>query len=61
LIAIVGLIELLGVANLISAQQDWLGVRREPYVFIALIYFVGNAIMAWYSRRLESRLSVGQR
>jgi general L-amino acid transport system permease protein len=61
LIAIVGLIELLGVANLISAQQDWLGIRREPYVFIALIYFVGNAIMAWYSRRLESRLSVGQR
>jgi general L-amino acid transport system permease protein len=61
LIAIVGLIELLGVANLISAQQDWLGVRREPYVFIALIYFIGNAVMAWYSRRLESRLSVGQR
>lgn len=56
LIAIVGLIELLGAANLISAQQDWLGIRREPYVFIALIYFVGNAIMAWYSRRLESQL-----
>jgi general L-amino acid transport system permease protein len=61
LIAIVGLIELLGVANLISAQQNWLGVRREPYVFIALIYFFGNAVMAWYSRRLESRLGVGQR
>lgn len=58
LIAIVGLIELLGAANLISAQQDWLGVRREPYVFIALIYFVGNAVMAWYSRRLESQLGV---
>jgi general L-amino acid transport system permease protein len=61
LIAIVGLIELLGVANLISAQQDWLGIKREPYVFIALIYFIGNAVMAWYSRRLETRLSVGQR
>ncbi|MFZ0546841.1 MAG: amino acid ABC transporter permease [Candidatus Promineifilaceae bacterium] len=61
LIAIVGLIELLGVANLISAQQDWLGVRREPYVFIAIIYFIGNALMAWYSRRLESRLGIGQR
>lgn len=61
LIAIVGLIELLGAANLISAQQDWLGVRREPYVFIAIIYFIGNALMAWYSRRLESRLGVGQR
>lgn len=61
LVAIVGLIELLGVANLISAQQDWLGVRREPYVFIALIYFIGSAVMAGYSRRLEARLGVGRR
>lgn len=61
LVAIVGLVDLLGAANLISAQQDWLGVRREPYVFIALVYFVGSGIMAWYSRRLESQLGVGQR
>lgn len=61
LVAIVGLVELLGVANLISAQPDWLGVRREPYVFIAVIYFIGSAIMAGYSRRLESRLGVGER
>ncbi len=59
LVAIVGLVDLLGAANLISAQQDWLGVRREPYVFIALIYFVGSGIMAWYSRRLESQLGTG--
>ncbi|MCO5189088.1 MAG: ABC transporter permease subunit [Anaerolineae bacterium] len=61
LVAIVGLIELLGVANLISAQPDWLGVRRAPYVFIAVIYFVGSALMAWYSRRLERRMGVGER
>ena len=61
LVAIVGLVELLGVANLISAQPDWLGVRREPYVFIAIIYFIGSAIMAGYSRRLESQLGVGER
>jgi general L-amino acid transport system permease protein len=61
LVAIVGLIELLGVANLISAQPDWLGVRREPYVFIAMIYFTGNFLMATYSRRLERKLGVGER
>jgi general L-amino acid transport system permease protein len=61
LIAIVGLIEFLGVANLIAAQPDWLGVRREPYVFIAIVYFIGSAVMAGYSRRLEARLGVGQR
>jgi len=61
LVAIVALIELLGVANLISAQPDWLGVRREPYVFIAAIYFIGSFSMAVYSRRLERRLGVGER
>lgn len=61
LVAIVGLVELLGVATLISSQPDWLGVRREPYVFIALIYFVGSALMAFYSRRLERRMGVGER
>ena len=61
LIAIVGLVEFLGVANLITAQPNWLGVRREPYVFIAIIYFVGSAVMAGYSRRLEVQLGVGQR
>lgn len=61
LVAIVGLVEFLGVANLITAQPDWLGVRREPYVFIALVYFMGSSIMAGYSRRLEARLGVGQR
>ena len=61
LVAIVGLTDLLGAATLISAQPDWLGVRREPYIFIALIYFVGSAVMAGYSRRLEARLGVGER
>ncbi|MFO7538788.1 MAG: amino acid ABC transporter permease [Chloroflexota bacterium] len=61
LVSIVGLVDLLGAANLISSQPDWLGVRREPYIFIAIIYFVGCAIMAGYSRRLEKQLGVGER
>ena len=61
LVAIVGLVDLLGAANLISAQTDWLGVRTEPYIFLALIYFAGSAVMAGYSRRLEAQLGVGER
>lgn len=55
LIAIVGLVELLGVANLITAQPNWLGVRREPYIFLMFIYFFGSWIMVTLSRRMESR------
>jgi ABC-type amino acid transport system permease subunit len=53
LIAIVGLVELLGVANLISAQPNWLGVRREPYIFLMFVYFFGSWIMVTLSRRME--------
>jgi general L-amino acid transport system permease protein len=61
LVAIVGLFDLLGIANSIASQPQWLGVRREAYLFIAIIYYVGSAAMTAYSRRLELRLGVGER
>lgn len=61
LVAIVGLFELLGVTKLITANPQWLGLRQELYVFAGVVYFTGSFIMSWYSRRLESQLSVGQR
>lgn len=61
LVAIVGLLDILGVANAISAQPQWLGVRREAYLFLAALYFVGSALMVAYSRRLERRMGLGER
>ncbi len=61
LVAIVGLAELLGVVTLIVSNPNWLGLRQELFVFIGIIYFTGSFIMSWYSRRLETRLGVGQR
>ena len=60
LVAIVGLFELLGITNVIIGNPQWIGLRRELYVFAGIIYFTGSFIMSWYSRRLESRLRVGQ-
>ena len=61
LVAIVGLLDVLGIANTISAQPEWLGVRREAYLFLAFLYFAGSAVMAGYSRRLEKRMGLGER
>ena len=61
LVSIVGLLDLLGVANTLSAQPQWLNVRREAYLALAILYFIGSAIMAGYSRRLERRLGLGER
>jgi general L-amino acid transport system permease protein len=61
LVAIVGLFELLGIIGVIVNNPQWLGLRQELYVFAGVIYFTGSFLMSWYSRRLEARLSVGQR
>ncbi len=61
LVFLVGLFDLLAVANNISGQPDWINVRTEPYLLLAVIFFFGSAIMAGYSRRLETQLGVGER
>ncbi len=60
LVSIVGLFDLLGITRTIIANDQWLGLRRELYIFLAVVYFVGSAIMSWYSRRLEKQLAIGQ-
>ena len=61
LVAIVGLFELMGIIKVIVANPQWLGLRQELFVFAGIVYFTGSFIMSWYSRRLESRLRVGER
>lgn len=59
LVSIVGLFDLLGIQKAILANAQWQGLRLELYVFLGLVYFIGSFVMSSYSRRLESRLSVG--
>jgi general L-amino acid transport system permease protein len=61
LVAIVGLLDILNIANAVIAQPDWLGLRRETYVFVSVVFYVGCFLMAAISGWLERRLGVGQR
>ncbi len=61
LVAIVGLLDLLGIASTVLAQPEFIGKQREVYTFIALIYWVFSYAMSYASRRLEEALGVGQR
>jgi His/Glu/Gln/Arg/opine family amino acid ABC transporter permease subunit len=54
LVAIVGLLDLTGMAQNIVAQTEFLGLRRETFAFIAIFYFIFSYIMAAISRRIES-------
>lgn len=61
LVAIVGLLDLLGIAKSIVSQPQFIGLQREAYLFVTLIYWVFSYVMAYLSQRLEVALGVGER
>jgi general L-amino acid transport system permease protein len=61
LVSIVGLFDFLGINSTIISNPQWLGLRRELYVVMALVYFAGSFVMSSYSRRLEVRMGLGER
>ncbi|MGF1477894.1 MAG: amino acid ABC transporter permease [Cyanophyceae cyanobacterium] len=61
LLAIVGLVELLGISQSILSNPKFIGEYAEVYLFVALIYWLCCYSMALASRRLEKQLNAGQR
>lgn len=61
LVAIVGLLDLAGIATAAANQGAFLGRQAEVYLFIAVIYFVFSFAMSYGSQRLERSLGVGER
>jgi general L-amino acid transport system permease protein len=61
LIAIVGLLELLGILSSITKQREFIGTVREVYLFAAVFYFVIAYAMSVASRRVEKQLGLGTR
>ena len=63
LVFIVGLTELLAVAEAIPKQPDFIaqGLLTETLVFASFVYWVGAYTMSRESQRLERRLGVGAR
>jgi general L-amino acid transport system permease protein len=61
LVAIVGLMDLLNIAKAVVAQPEFMGLKREVYFFVAVVYFVFSYVLSYASRRLEVALGVGER
>ena len=61
LVAIVGLQDLLGIGKSVTAQKEFIGLHREVYAFVAVLFFVCCYAMSYASRRLEQALGVGER
>lgn len=61
LVALVGLLDLVGIARGVLANPNYIGHQIEVYSFVALVYWVFSYGMAYASRRLEGNLGVGRR
>jgi general L-amino acid transport system permease protein len=53
LVAIVGLFDLLRIADTSVAQAEFAGKRAETFFFIGIIYFIFSFLMTYVSRRIE--------
>ena len=54
LVFIVGLAEIVGIANRVVAQPEFLGRRQETFLYVAILFFVFSYIMSYISRRIEA-------
>ena len=61
LVAIIALLDPLGLVNSIRADTAWNGIVWELYGFVALIFFILCYSMSLYSKHLERRLRTDHR
>ena len=61
LVALVGLFDLLGIADSVLGNPNWIGTQKEVYAFIGLLYWIFSYMMAYTSRRIEAQMAVNNR
>ena len=61
LVLIMGLIELLGIAQTSSRDPNWLGLIKTALAFVSLVYFAFCFSMSRYSQYLERKLDTGHK
>ncbi len=57
LMAILGLVELLGISRSLLANPEYIGRYLEVYIWIALLYWVICTIIALLARKIESNIN----
>ncbi|MCG8352724.1 MAG: amino acid ABC transporter permease [Chloroflexales bacterium] len=61
LVVVASLLDLLGIGKSVLAQQEFLGLQTEVYLFIGAVYWIFAYSLSHVSRRLEETLGVGHR
>ena len=61
LVAIIALLDPIGLTTAVRADSNWNGIIWELYGFVALIFFIFCYAMSQYSQYLERKLETGNR
>tara|TARA_Y100000589_G_C27186457_1_gene642904 strand:- start:874 stop:1908 length:1035 start_codon:yes stop_codon:yes gene_type:complete len=60
LMAILGLVELLGIGRSLLANPKFIGQYMEVYIWLAVVYWLGCTTMAYISRSIERRMKTSK-
>lgn len=61
LVVIIGLLDLLGIAQSILGNPRYLGLERELYLFLMVLFFTLASLMSLVGRKIEARMGLGTR
>ena len=61
LVLIIGMFDVLGIAQSANSDPAWLGFSTESYLFAALVFWIMCFSMSRYSQYLENKLHTGHR
>jgi general L-amino acid transport system permease protein len=56
LVLVIGMFDLLGMGRAALTDVKWIGLQREAYIFIAILFFFCCYGMSLYSSYLERKL-----
>lgn len=61
LVALIGILDLMGVARAVLANPKNVGLEREVYLFLAVVYLITSGAFSYLGRLLERRMGLGVR
>jgi general L-amino acid transport system permease protein len=61
LVAIIGILELLGIGRAVLGNPEYIGADFEVYIFVAAVFFFLSYGLSQASYRLEKELGIGER
>lgn len=59
LVALVGMLDLVGMGRAVLGNPAWLGTHKEVFFFIGVLFWILNYFMSYGSRKLEQKLHTG--